>query len=158
MPLDELLYHTPRLGRHVPLSIIHSDGRPRPDENVLDAWLKAIRPIIQQDGIVSAILKWYSRVMSERMRRDGLVVFGRPIQPLLDHKIRDAAIRFLGLIRPTQVLVQIRRQAFELFELIVGFEKMRTSVRFQNVPRQRRMAEQQAIPMICFKSPHVVRW
>lgn len=158
MSLNELLDHTPRLGRYVSLSIIHGDGRPRPDENVFDARLEAIRPIVQQDGIVSAIVEWDGRVVTERMRRDGLVILGRPIQPLFDHKIRDAAIRFLGLIRPTQVLVQIRRQAFELFELIVGFKKMRTSVRFQNVLRQRRMAEQQAIPMICFKSPHVVRW
>ena len=49
-------------------------------------------------------------------------VSGGPGKALFDDKIGDAAICFLGLERPAQVLVQVRGQAFQLLEFIVCFD------------------------------------
>lgn len=57
LPLNEVLNDAFRLRRNVASVIIYSNRRPRPDQNVLDAGIKSIRPVVQQDRIISAVLK-----------------------------------------------------------------------------------------------------
>lgn len=56
--LDELLNQLSRLWRDIASSRIDGNRRSRPYEDMLDPWLKAVGPVVQQDGIVSAIRKW----------------------------------------------------------------------------------------------------
>jgi hypothetical protein len=116
LPLNKLLNNALRFSRHIASNIIYSNRRPRPDKNMLDTGFESIRPVVQQDRIISAIFKRYRRMVCERVCRDRLIdVSGRPSKPFLDNEIRDASVRFLGLERPAEVFVQIGREAFELF-------------------------------------------
>jgi len=67
MTIDKILNHPFRFNRDIPSSIINSDRRSRPHEDVLNAGFKSIRPIIRQNGVVSVILERNMRVMCERV-------------------------------------------------------------------------------------------
>lgn len=112
--LDELLNQLPRLGRDIASLSIDGNWSSSPHENMLDPLLKAVRPIVQQDGIVSAILEWDWRVVRERVSVDWLVVFRSPTKSLLNDEVCDAAICLLRGEGPAQVLVKIGWQALEL--------------------------------------------
>lgn len=103
--LDEILYQTPRLGRDVSSIVIHRNWRPGPDDDVPDPRLKAVRPVVQKDGIVSTITKGDWRMMRERVSGERLVVLRRPEEPFPDDKVRDGAVGLFRLVRPTKVLV-----------------------------------------------------
>lgn len=118
-PADKLLYQSPRLGRNVASIIVHRYRRPRPDDDVLDALLKTIRPVVQEDGIVSTIFKRQRRMMRERVSSKRLIVLRRPEQSFPDNKVCDGTVGLFRLVRPTEVLVQVRRQAFQLLQLVI---------------------------------------
>jgi hypothetical protein len=83
---------------------------------MLDARFESIRPVVQQNRIVSAVLKRDRRMVCERVCRDGLIdISRRPSKSFLDNETRDTSVRFLGLERPAEVFVQIGWEAFELF-------------------------------------------
>jgi hypothetical protein len=121
--LDKVFDHTLRFTRDVSSSVINCDRCSRPNADVLDAGCEPIRPIVWQDSIVHFILERDRRVMGERVCRDWLIrIFGSPGKAFLDDKIGDAAVCLFGLERPAKVLVQVRGQAFQLFEFVVCFE------------------------------------
>jgi hypothetical protein len=120
---DKLLNHTLRFTRDVSPSVVNGDRCSRPDADVLDAGFKSVRPIVRQNSIIPFILERNRRAMGERVCRDWLIrVSGSPGKAFFDDKIGDATVRFLGLERPAKVLVQVRGQAFQLFEFVVCFE------------------------------------
>jgi len=68
---------------------------------VLDAGFESVRPIVQQDGIVSGILERNGRVMTKRVCRNWLIgLSGSPGKAFFDDEIGDASVCFLGLERP----------------------------------------------------------
>jgi hypothetical protein len=48
-------------------------------------------------------------------RRDG-----RPEESLLDDEVGDAAILFLDVVGPCQILAEVRRQTLQLLELVIS--------------------------------------
>ena len=108
VPLDKLLDDAFRLRCDIASIIIYSDRGPRPDENVLDAGLKAIGPVVDQDRIISAVFEGNRGVVREGVRRYGLTGIVRcPRKSLLHDEIRDAAVRLLGVEGPAEVFVQV---------------------------------------------------
>jgi hypothetical protein len=108
LPLDKILNDAFRLRRNITPVIIYSNRRPRPDENVLDARIKPIRPVVQQDRIISAVFKRNRGVVREGVCRYWLIgISRRPCQSLLHDEIRDAAVRLLGVEGPAEVFVKI---------------------------------------------------
>jgi hypothetical protein len=100
--------HKLPLRRNITPVIIYSNRRPRPDENVLDARIKPIRPVVQQDRIISAVFKRNRGVVREGVCRYWLIgISRRPCQSLLHDEIRDAAVRLLGVEGPAEVFVKI---------------------------------------------------
>jgi hypothetical protein len=83
---------------------------------MLDTRFESIWPVVQQDGIISAVLKRDRRMVCKRVCRNGLIdISRRPSKSFLDNETRDTSVRFLGLERPAEVFVQIGWEAFELF-------------------------------------------
>jgi hypothetical protein len=108
LPLNEVLNDAFRLRRNVASVIIYSNRRPRPDQNVLDAGIKPIRPVVQQNRVISAVFKRNRRVVREGVRRYWLIwISRRPRESFLHDEIRDAAVRLLGIERPAEVFVQV---------------------------------------------------
>ena len=57
LPLDKVLNDAFRLRRDIASIIIYSNRGSRPDENVLDARLEAIWPVVYQDRVISAVFE-----------------------------------------------------------------------------------------------------
>ncbi|KAH9845441.1 hypothetical protein Tdes44962_MAKER06648 [Teratosphaeria destructans] len=115
------MYEASGLGRYIAFPIIRGDGRLGPDKQVRNARLKTIRPVIQQHGKISLILKRHVGIVLEirpacqtcRIRH------WVPFQPLADHVRHDAAVGLPDFAGPEEVAVEVGGATLEVSEGVV---------------------------------------